>query len=104
MFKSIINIKEWAPKYIQFKTPLVTDLGFDIVGYFPYHTASVRTTPVPRDLLKHIEELLCDNKYPTDNKVVYVCKDKVNFGTSSFALFFHDMRVQIGSIEQIQDY
>ena len=80
--------------------------GFDIIGFFPYETASVHPGPsvrrnkMPRSVASAIEHA-CPSQ---DNKVVIICKDTSNFGTNSFAVFLHDSGCVFGGLDEVTGY
>lgn len=79
-----------------------TGYGFDIIGMFPYNTASIinDSPSLPRQIIEHIEPLIPQ----MDNKVVIVCRDNINFGTDNFCLWIKDFFVKVGKYNQIKFY
>ncbi len=75
-----------------------------LVGYFPYECAGLYSGPkISRKVFSGIEAILRDNGI-SDNKYVAVFSDAVKFGTSDFAIFFHDAGAYVGKIEDITGY
>lgn len=91
--------------YRHLERPIEMD-GFNIIGFFPYETASVHPGPsvrrnkMPRSVARHIEDALM----PSDNKIVVICKDTVNFGTNNFAVFLHDSGCVFGGLDEVTGY
>lgn len=75
------------------------DFGeFEAVGYFSYSVAKLPDlVAVPRCIYTFIEE----NIKILPNKSVVVFKDKVNFGTENFCIYFKDAYCKIGKLDQI---
>jgi hypothetical protein len=59
---------------------------------------------MPRRVLEYIEDTLKEKLNIQDNKYVLVCIDKVNFGTDDFCIFFKDLYVRVGKLDDIVDY
>jgi hypothetical protein len=95
--------------YRKLDNPIVFN-GFEIVGWFPYETASVSSdnidseiVRVPRGVYSHIEEK-CNQNHISGNKIVIICRDTVRFGTNDFAIFFKDMYAKISNLENVRGY
>jgi len=89
--------------FIQFDKALDM-IGYEVVGYFPYETARVKGHKISRSFARPLEHALQDARYHTDNKVVYICRDKTRFGTHNFAVFCHDNGTIIGSFDDVVEY
>jgi len=78
--------------------------GFKVLGFFPYHSKSIRNNVrIPRKTLKELELILRKNGI-NDNKFVVVCKDIINFETEDFAINFKDFYAIFGRWEEIEKY
>ena len=89
-------------RFIRYEVPVQFE-GFKAIGYFPYHTASVRPgncNHPPRTLYNWIEKVLPR----TDNKYVVLFEDEVDFATSNFAIYFKDYYAAIGNWEDVKAY
>jgi hypothetical protein len=90
--------------YHEFETPITFD-GFEAIGMFEYRTASIQTEAcIPRTLFFHIEEKLNQIHHKVDNKSVIIFRDTERFGTTNFAINFHDMRCRTGTWEEVVGY
>lgn len=92
--------------FIRYKQP-VEFKGFRAIGYFPYERARVKATwdgaRPPRHLYYEIESTIQRNVV-MDNKIVVLFEDTTNFGTTDFAIFFHDLSAVIGRWEDVCSY
>jgi len=89
--------------FIKFDEPIKFS-DFEIVGFFPYSIASVRSKlKVPRGVYSAIEKELSMRRV-LDNKIVIICRDLVDFGTDDFAIQFHDSGCRVGSLEDVVGY
>lgn len=77
---------------------------YSIIGVFPYETAAVYTDGCnpPRVCAANVENNLPRNF--RDNKIVVICQDNVNFGTSNFAVFLKDLKCTFGSWDDVIGY
>ena len=89
---------------------IMKSLEIEIVGYFPYHTASLigKTNLIlPRSLFKAFETALIGTEM-IDNKIVYICKpyegNYINLSLNCFALMLKDSWALVGSWESVKDY
>jgi hypothetical protein len=82
--KEIRNSSFWqyVPMFVKKQiiiTNIEDDEDYQIIGYFPYHTARIRQrlhkcyTIVPRSFLVGFEEILIKH-HINDNKAVYICE------------------------------
>jgi len=106
----IRNRKFWEglPYFIKKDIELPT-LGIRIIGYFPYHTASVlpgKTNPViiPRAFFSDFDNLLTLNGIG-DNKAVYICEIlDYHAGADNFAIMLKDDWGVTSSWENVVNY
>lgn len=102
----IRNREFWSyvPNFIAKKITL-PPYGIILLGYFPYHTARVKTKDpvlIPRDFVRDFEKFLY-RIHIQDNKAVYICQsiDKTN---QSFAIMLKDCYCIISSWEDVVQY
>jgi hypothetical protein len=95
------NIKE----YTSLETPIRVDDSYEVVGFFPYTAAAIKTSSpkVARALFSKLETELSKARI-LDNKIVVICRDLVNFGTHDFAVQFHDGGCRLGGLEEVIGY
>jgi hypothetical protein len=94
--------------YVPYKESVIFE-GFRAIGYFPYERARVRCAydgaRPPRALYAEIEQTI--QMHPAgrmDNKAVVLFEDDCQFGTSSFAIFFHDLSATLGTWDDVCSY
>jgi len=99
-----LDFFEQCKNYIVLPTPVEGD-KYQIVGYFPYSTASIsnKCVKIPRAVMATMERLAQENNC-MDNKVVLICRDTERFGTDNFAVQFHDSGCRIGYLEDVVGY
>lgn len=91
------------------------NVGTRVLGYFPYHTASIRTGKdvsdvfLPRRLFNTFEYELSEQRVSIGNKVVYICVGcnelgHVDLSLDPFALWLKDGWALIGKWSTVMDY
>jgi len=89
------------PQFKLFLNP-INFLDFEAIGYYPYGVTRLPDlVAVPKSLLNDILYILKLNDIDVENKSVVVFKDKVNFGTENFCIYFKDAYCKIGKLEEI---
>ena len=76
---------------------------FEAIGYYPYSVAKLPDlVAIPRRTFSHILNYMwLNHDIDIPNKSVVVFKDKVNFGTENFCIYFKDAYCKIGRLDQI---
>lgn len=105
----IRNNEYWlhVPSFVK-KNIVISILGIEIIGYFPYHTARIKGTEhqvcFPRSFIHEFEQILTIS-HANDNKVVYICKEyNGSLDNCRFAIMLKDDWAIISSWESVVDY
>jgi hypothetical protein len=99
---------EYIPSCLIKHIPM-PELGIEVIGYFPYHTARIRPCEqshvlVPRSFFHEFETLLKE-AHIEDNKVVYICKGTGDrWSSHNFAIMFKDTYAIVGTWEHVVTY
>jgi len=92
-------------EYIPLDTPINISGAYEVIGFFPYSTAAIKTSgpKVARALFSELEKELSKARI-MDNKIVVICRDLVDFGTQNFAVQFHDGGCRLGCLKEVIGY
>lgn len=103
MFRTISEFDKF--KYFnKLEVPIRINNDFEVVGFFGYSLASVRSDlKMPRGAFAELEAKLRTERI-LDNKIVIICRDLVDFGTDDFAIQFHDSGCRVGKLSDVCGY